>query len=59
MAKYGKISNDNRGRYRNDVNYLHHKKGYGPARISRILEIGEVTVERLIVYDKKYIDNTT
>lgn len=59
MARYGRISDSNREQYKNDVNFLYHREGQGAARISRLLGIGEVTVERLIVYDQSYIASTT
>lgn len=58
-SRYGKISNDNREQYKNDINFLYHREGQGPASISKLLGIGEVTVERLIVYDQSYIASTT
>ena len=48
VSKYGRLCNDNREQYREDVNFLYWRTSCTVAKISRKLGISEISVTKLI-----------
>ncbi len=56
--KNSKITDENREEYKEKVNRMYHHEGVAIHRICKELRISEVSVDRLISYEPKYMEKS-